>query len=54
MRMERFKTKGLKNKVIRIEYVRYADDWIIGISGDRKLVLKIKEQVRHFMKNTLV
>jgi len=53
LRMERFSTNGLKNKVTRIEYVRYADDWMIGLSGDRKLAFSIKEQVADFMKNTL-
>ena len=53
LRIEKFKTPGLKNREIRIEYVRYADDWMIGISGDRKLAFNIKELVGHFMKNTL-
>ena len=43
----------LKTKVTRIEYVRYADDWMIGISGDRKLIFEIKEKVAAFMKDTL-
>lgn len=52
-RMEPLKTNGLKNKVTRIEYVRYADDWMIGVSGDRKLALNIKDRVADFMKNSL-
>ena len=43
-----------KNKRTRIEYVRYADHWMIGTSGDRKLAFDIKEQVINFMKNNLV
>ena len=53
LRMEQFKTEASKNQVTRIEYVRYADDWMIGISGDRKLAFHIKDQVADFMKNTL-
>lgn len=51
---ERLQTNSLKDKTIRIEYVRYADDWMIGVSGDRKLADKIKEYISTFMKNDLV
>jgi hypothetical protein len=54
MRKERLNTAALKNEIIRIEYVRYADDWMIGVSGNKKLAYQIKEQVTDFMKNTLV
>jgi hypothetical protein len=54
LRNERLQTKGLKDKAIRIEYVRYADDWMIGISGSKKLAFTIKDQISHFMKNSLV
>lgn len=53
LRKERFQTVGLKNKVIRIKYIHYADDWMIGISGDRKLAFNIKEKVTTFMINSL-
>lgn len=53
LRLERLKIEGLKTKVTRIEYVRYADDWMIGVSGDRKLAFDIKEKVADFMKDTL-
>lgn len=53
LRAERLKTPGLKNKKIRIEYVRYADDWMIGIAGDRKLAIPIKNKLAEFMKNEL-
>jgi hypothetical protein len=54
LRKERLKTQGLKNKIIRIEYVRYADDWMIGVAGDRKLALQAKDRVENFLKNTLI
>jgi hypothetical protein len=50
---ERLTTTASKNKVTRIEYVRYADDWMIGVSGDRMLGLQIKDRVSDFMENTL-
>jgi len=53
LRLERLETEGLKNKVTRIEYVRYADDWMIGVSGDSKLAFNIKDEIAYFMKNTL-
>ena len=53
IRKQRFKTQNLKDSVIRIEYARYADDWIIGIAGDKDLATHFKEKVRDFLLNTL-
>ena len=53
LRAERLKTDGLKDKKIRVEYVRYADDWMIGVAGDRELTCKIKEEVSIFTKEIL-
>jgi group II intron reverse transcriptase/maturase len=53
LRKERLNTIGLKDKVTRIEYVRYADDWMVGLSGDRELAVNIKDQITKFMKNEL-
>lgn len=53
LRKERLKTDSLKDKTTRIEYVRYADDWMIGIAGQKKLATEIKGKVDDFMKNTL-
>jgi hypothetical protein len=53
LRKERLQTTGLKNLPIRIEYVRYADDWMIGVSGDRILTTNIQDQLTDFMKNEL-
>ena len=53
LRAERLKVEGSKVKVTRIEYVRYADDWMIGVSGNRKLASDIKELISDFMKNSL-
>lgn len=53
LRKERLSTIALKDKIIRLKYVRYADDWMIGVSGDRKLALELKEEVTEFMKRVL-
>ena len=37
----------------RIWYVRYADDWLIGIIGDKSLALHIKELCKKFLKEEL-
>jgi len=50
---ERLETPGVKDKVIRIEYVRYADDWMIGVAGNRKMALQVKDKVEDFLENTL-
>lgn len=38
---------------IRIKYIRYADDFIIGVRGSRDLAIKIKELVHTFLKGSL-
>ena len=38
---------------IRLKYLRYADDWIIGICGNQKLAEEVKQEVKHFLKETL-
>jgi group II intron reverse transcriptase/maturase len=37
----------------RVYYVRYADDWLIGISGNKALALDIKSKADAFLKETL-
>jgi nicotine oxidoreductase len=38
---------------IRIKYIRYADDWIVGITGPKALAETIKEEIRCFLKEDL-
>lgn len=48
---ERSKTPSIdfgSEEYKRLAYVRYADDWIIGIRGTRKEALEILEKVRNF------
>jgi group II intron reverse transcriptase/maturase len=37
--------------VKRIEYVRYADDWLVGIWGEKNDAKLLKEQIRVFLKD---
>jgi group II intron reverse transcriptase/maturase len=38
---------------IRIKYIRYADDWLIGICGPRVLAQTVKEEISVFLKDDL-
>jgi group II intron reverse transcriptase/maturase len=38
---------------IRIKYLRYADDWIIGLCGSRALAEEIKQEVKTFLQDHL-
>lgn len=38
---------------IRIKYVRYADDFIIGIRGPKHIVTQILKEIKNFLKSTL-
>lgn len=37
----------------RIYYVRYADDFLIGINGPRNMAIKLKSEIQEFLKETL-
>jgi len=38
---------------VRIKYVRYADDWLIGVIGSHELAEEIKDRVGEFLKDKL-
>lgn len=38
---------------IRIQYLRYADDFVISIAGPYKLAMHIRNKVREFLTDTL-
>lgn len=38
---------------IRIKYLRYADDWIMAVSGSYALAEEIKQEIKTFLKETL-
>jgi group II intron reverse transcriptase/maturase len=37
----------------QIHYVRYADDWVIGVTGPYELAVQIRDEARAFLKDTL-
>jgi len=37
----------------RINYVRYADDFIVGIRGERTIAVQIKKEIKDFLKSDL-
>lgn len=50
---EKLNTPSLARERICIEYVRYADDWMIGIKGDQELAKRLKVEVSLFVKERL-
>ena len=44
---------SLAEKHIQIEYVRYADGWIIGIAGDKSIANQLKVEVSEFLESHL-
>jgi len=38
---------------VRVRYIRYADDWVVGIIGPKSLAKEVKEKVRQFLKAKL-
>lgn len=38
---------------IRVRYVRYADDWMIGVTGSKELAVDIREQAGTFLRENL-
>lgn len=40
-------------KYVRIKYIRYADDWIIGVTSEKRLATEIRLIITSFLKNEL-
>lgn len=38
---------------VRIRYIRYADDWVLGVIGPKNLAEKIKDEIQAFLRDTL-
>jgi len=38
---------------VRVKFVRYADDWIVGVTGPHQLAEEIKQKVRDFLRTKL-
>lgn len=53
LRMERNLLPSRIRTGIRIKYVRYADDWLVGIIGDMALANSLKTEITYFLYNKL-
>ncbi len=49
LKKERMKIPSLRDECIQLEYVRYADDWMIGVSGSKELANQIKLEIGEFL-----
>lgn len=47
----RFKSTIPNPDCRRIEYVRYADDWVVGVWGTRKFVNSLKLEIQEFLSS---
>lgn len=47
------KVHDSKKKPIQIQYVRYADDWIVGINGPLRLAQDLRTNITKFLKEKL-
>ena len=45
--------KGIDTDIRHIQYVRYADDFLIGIVGSREYVVQIRKDINNFLKSNL-
>ena len=38
---------------VQVNYVRYADDYLIGIKGDKKITMEIKNRIKNYLRGSL-
>ncbi len=54
IRMRKLPSMDTKDpNFVRIKYIRYADDWLIGVTGSHHLAEQIKQRVRDFLRTEL-
>jgi group II intron reverse transcriptase/maturase len=54
VRMKKLPSMDVKDpNFVRIKYVRYADDWLVGVIGSHELAEQIKERIGEFLKTRL-
>lgn len=46
-------TDAMDDSVVRVRYVRYADDWCVFIVGSKALATEIKDRIEAFLRNGL-
>lgn len=52
-KQKQFQTPSQAERRIQIEYVRYADDWMIGVCGEKSLALQLRNEVGQFLQQDL-
>jgi group II intron reverse transcriptase/maturase len=52
-RQLRLTVPSQKHRRIEVVYVRYADDWMIGVSGDKEIAKNLLDEVKVFFKEVL-
>ena len=40
-------------KYIKIKYIRYADDFLVGITGSREMAEEVREEIGKFLRDKL-
>lgn len=55
LKRQRVKTQAYRPETVPISiyYVRYADDWVIGVNGPQQSAVYIKDQIAQFLKTEL-
>ena len=41
------------NQYVKVRYIRYADDFIVGVTGSRGLAVQIRQQIKEFLDHEL-
>ncbi len=54
LNLERVKMPSQICTEVRIRYVRYADNWVVGIRGPKTLAVKLKQEISAFLKENLL
>lgn len=53
LKQEMLNTNAREGGWIRLKYIRYADDWMIGVIGDKELARSLKEEAKNFLSEDL-
>ena len=52
-KLDLFMEQKMKESGYRIKYVRYADDFLVGVNGDEELCQQLKEDITDFLREEL-
>ncbi|AKO77651.1 hypothetical protein EN12_23750 [Vibrio cholerae] len=53
LKTEMLNTKSSEDGWVRVKYVRYADDWIVGINGDKQVATEFKRRATKWLADNL-